>query len=172
MRGLVSASPFATYIKSVSLSERSCADAPTLECGCGSVALVVRAKPSAVFGYVLRLALVVPSFSRRPAAADFVWFVYGSSLDRAAFAEWASSHGYQLPELSRARPARLPGFRLSFDVVSRHWGGAVASLHLNARKDGLEVPCSFWVPNGIHRATVPSAAWRARERDRRASQCI
>lgn len=61
-------------------------------------------------------------------AADFVWFVYGSSLDRPAFAEWAAGHGYQLPDLSRARPARLPGYRLAFDVVSRHWGGAVASL--------------------------------------------
>ncbi len=61
-------------------------------------------------------------------AADFVWFVYGSSLDRDAFAEWAESHGYVLPDLSRARPARLHGYRLSFDVLSRHWGGAVASL--------------------------------------------
>jgi gamma-glutamylcyclotransferase len=61
-------------------------------------------------------------------SADFVWFVYGSSLDRPAFAEWAESHGYVLPDLSRARPARLHGYRLSFDVLSRHWGGAVASL--------------------------------------------
>lgn len=62
------------------------------------------------------------------ASSDFVWFVYGSSLDREAFAEWAGSHGYGVPDLSRARPARLPGFRLAFDVLSRHWGGAVASL--------------------------------------------
>ncbi len=63
-----------------------------------------------------------------PPSADFVWFVYGSSLERTAFAEWAESHGYTLPDLSRARPARLDGYRLSFDVLSRHWGGAVASL--------------------------------------------
>ena len=62
------------------------------------------------------------------ASSDFVWFVYGSSLDRAAFAEWAAGHGYAVPDLSRARPARLHGFRLAFDVASRHWGGAVASL--------------------------------------------
>ncbi len=61
-------------------------------------------------------------------SADFVWFVYGSSLDREAFAGWAWSHGYVLPDLSGARPARLHGYRLSFDVLSRHWGGAVASL--------------------------------------------
>ena len=58
----------------------------------------------------------------------FTWFVYGSSLDRAAFAEWAGSHGYLVPPFAGAVPARLAGYRLAFDVVSRHWGGAVASL--------------------------------------------
>ena len=62
------------------------------------------------------------------AAAPFTWFVYGSSLDRAAFAEWAGSHGYPVPDFAGAVAARLPGYRLAFDVVSRHWGGAVASL--------------------------------------------
>ena len=62
------------------------------------------------------------------AGEDFTWFVYGSSLDRAAFAEWAAGHGYAVPDLARGRPARLDGFRLAFDVASRHWGGAVASL--------------------------------------------
>ncbi len=62
------------------------------------------------------------------AGADFTWFVYGSSLDRVAFATWAGSHGYVVPDFSKARPARLDGWRLAFDVVSKHWGGAVASL--------------------------------------------
>jgi len=62
------------------------------------------------------------------ASSDFIWFVYGSSLDRGAFAEWALGHGYTLPDMSRARPVRLYGFRLAFDVASRHFGGAVASL--------------------------------------------
>jgi len=70
------------------------------------------------------------------ATAPFTWFVYGSSLDRAAFAEWAGSHGYAVPDFASAVPARLPGFRLAFDVVSRHWGGAVASL---AEAPGEEV---------------------------------
>jgi gamma-glutamylcyclotransferase len=61
-------------------------------------------------------------------SGDFTWFVYGSSLDREAFAGWAAEHGYQVPEFSRARPAVLPNWRIAFDVVSRHWGGAVASL--------------------------------------------
>ncbi|MCM2334031.1 MAG: gamma-glutamylcyclotransferase [Anaeromyxobacteraceae bacterium] len=64
----------------------------------------------------------------RGAAAPFTWFVYGSSLDRAAFGEWAASHGYAVPSFEGAVPARLEGWRLAFDVVSRHWGGAVASL--------------------------------------------
>jgi gamma-glutamylcyclotransferase len=76
------------------------------------------------------------------AAPDFTWFVYGSSLDRAAFAEWAEGHGYAVPDLSRARPARLHGYRLAFDVVSRHWGGAVASLAEAEGEwvEGLAVP--------------------------------
>jgi len=70
------------------------------------------------------------------ASGDFVWFIYGSSLDRSAFADWAASHGYRVPDLSAGRPARLPGYRLAFDVLSRHWGGAVASL---AESPGDEV---------------------------------
>jgi len=62
------------------------------------------------------------------AGADFTWFVYGSSLDAPAFAEWATSHGYPPPDFAGAVRVRLRGFRLSWDVVSRHWGGAVASL--------------------------------------------
>jgi hypothetical protein len=62
------------------------------------------------------------------ATSGFTWFVYGSSLDGAAFAEWATAHGYAVPRFDGATPARLMGYRLAFDVVSRHWGGAVASL--------------------------------------------
>ena len=62
------------------------------------------------------------------AGAPFVWFIYGSSLDRDAFAHWAGEHGYRVPDFAAARPARLDGFRLAFDVQSRFWGGAVASL--------------------------------------------
>ena len=76
------------------------------------------------------------------AAAAFTWFVYGSSLDRTAFAEWAGSHGYAVPDFAGAVPVRLEGFRLAFDVSSRHWGGAVASLAEapGERVEGLAVP--------------------------------
>jgi gamma-glutamylcyclotransferase len=76
------------------------------------------------------------------ATRDFVWFVYGSSLDHEAFATWAAEHGYALPSMRGARRARLPGFGLVFDVASRSWGGAVASL-AEATGDvveGLAVP--------------------------------
>jgi gamma-glutamylcyclotransferase len=78
------------------------------------------------------------------AAAPFTWFVYGSSLDRAAFGEWAASHGYQVPDFAGARTARLDGWRLSFDVISKHWGGAVASLMEapGEHVEGLAVPLS------------------------------
>ena len=75
--------------------------------------------------------MVLPVFGaahQAQAGAPFTWFVYGSSLDRPAFAEWAQAHGYLVPDLDQARPARLEGYRLAFDVNSRHWGGAVASL--------------------------------------------
>jgi len=62
------------------------------------------------------------------AGDDFTWFIYASSLDRDAFAQWSAQHGYALPDFSTAVPARLSGFRLAFDIESRFWGGAVASL--------------------------------------------
>ena len=67
----------------------------------------------------------------------FVWFLYGSSLDRSAFTAWAEQHGYRLPDFGRAVPARLSNFRLSFDVESRFWQGTVASLR-EAPGDSVE----------------------------------
>jgi gamma-glutamylcyclotransferase len=89
----------------------------------------------------------IPIFGKAHEAAagtDFTWFVYGSSLDRAAFTEWAQAHGYAVPDFTRARPARLSGWRLAFDVLSRHWGGAVASLAEAPGQfvEGLAVPMS------------------------------
>ena len=76
------------------------------------------------------------------AGADFVWFVYGSSLDRDAFRAWAGEHGHALPDFSRAVPAQLDGWRLCFDVASRFWGGTVGSLtpEQGARVEGLALP--------------------------------
>jgi len=89
--------------------------------------------------------MALPVFGKAhqaPPSSDFIWFVYGSSLDRQAFSSWAAEHGYLLPDLSRALPARLPGYRLAFDVLSRHWGGAVASLAeaVGEWVEGLAVP--------------------------------
>ncbi len=127
---------------------------------------------------------VVGKAHEAPTAPDFTWFVYGSSLDRAAFAAWASEHGYALPDLSAARPARLPGYRLAFDVVSRFWGGAVASLaeapgdaveglavrlpgaarglveHKEGAVSGLFVPVDVVVLGPAGEA-IPAVAWRA-----------
>ena len=73
------------------------------------------------------LPVVGKAHEARAGSAPFSWFIYGSSLDREAFAAWAEQHGYRVPDFSRAVPARLDGYRLSFDVVSNFWGGAVAS---------------------------------------------
>ena len=88
-----------------------------------------------------RLNVVGKAHEAKP-SAGFVWFVYGSSLDREAFAAWASEHGYRVPDFSHARRARLRGFRLSFDAPSRSWGGAVGSLVESPGDvvEGLAVP--------------------------------
>jgi gamma-glutamylcyclotransferase len=73
---------------------------------------------------------------------EFVWFIYGSSLDRTAFEAWAREHGYDVPDLSRGFPARLDGWRLAFDVASRYWGGAVGNLVAAPSRsvEGLALP--------------------------------
>jgi hypothetical protein len=85
---------------------------------------------------------IVGGAHEAPETPPFVWFIYGSSLSRAAFAEWAERHGYRLPDFVRAFPARLSGFRLSFDVQSGFWGGAVASLveAPGAQVEGVGLP--------------------------------
>jgi hypothetical protein len=89
--------------------------------------------------------MALPLFGKAHEASpgrDFTWFVYGSSLDADAFASWAREHGYVPPPLEGARRARLDGFRLAFDVASRGWGGAVASLAESTGEyvEGLAVP--------------------------------
>jgi hypothetical protein len=88
------------------------------------------------------LPVVGKAHEQGPSGAAFVWFIYGSSLDRDAFAAWAGEHGYRLPDFSQAVPARLKGYRLAFDVMSRFWGGAVASLVDDASTavEGLALP--------------------------------
>src|SRR5438067_12952161 len=89
-------------------------------------------------------SLPVVGKAHEAGAADrpFTWFIYGSSLDRAAFAAWAAEHGYRVPDFARAVAARLDGYRLAFDVESRFWGGAVASLveAEGGRVEGVALP--------------------------------
>lgn len=88
--------------------------------------------------------LVTVGRAHESAAADapFTWFFYGSSLDRAAFAQWAEQHGYSLPDFTAAAPAKLSGYRLAFDVESRFWGGACGSLieDPSGHVEGLALP--------------------------------
>lgn len=73
----------------------------------------------------MKLPVVGKAHEAEAADAPFHWFIYGSSLDRGAFAAWAREHGYQVPDFSAAVRARLPGHRLAYDVLSRFWGGYV-----------------------------------------------
>jgi hypothetical protein len=76
----------------------------------------------------MSLPVVGKAHEAKAGSGPFHWFIYGSSLDRAAFAAWAEQHGYRVPDFGGAAAARLDGYRLAFDVASRFWGGAVASL--------------------------------------------
>ena len=86
----------------------------------------------------------LPQFNAPQATApgDFTWFVYGSTLDFDAFTEWCGQHGYRMPDLATVKPARLPGWRIAFNVRSNFWGGVVASLvpHEGAVVEGVTIP--------------------------------
>jgi gamma-glutamylcyclotransferase len=85
---------------------------------------------------------IVGGAHEAPETAPFTWFIYGSSLSRAAFGERAERHGYAVPDFGRAFSVRLSGYRLSFDVQSGFWGGAVASLSeaAGAQVEGVALP--------------------------------
>ena len=76
----------------------------------------------------MSLPVVGKAHEAKAAAGPFHWFIYGSSLDERAFAEWAAQHGYRVPDFAAAVPARLADQRLAFDVESKFWGGAVATV--------------------------------------------
>ena len=89
----------------------------------------------------MSLPLVPPPAPGTP-TAPFVYFAYGSSLDSDALAAWCAEHGYRVPDLTFAKPATLNGWRLAFNVRSRFWGGAVASLVADpkGRVEGVAIP--------------------------------
>ncbi len=112
----------------------------------------------------MALPISAPGHQASP-GADFVWFVYGSSLDHEAFRAWAAEHGYSLPDASRAFPARLGGWRLAFDVASHYWGGAVGSLVPEAGRsvEGLALPMpGAWRGLADHKEGAISGLYRPR----------
>ena len=56
------------------------------------------------------------------------YFAYGSALSKRHIGEWAAEHGVDARLFARGLPALLRGYRLTFDVESRFWGGRVANL--------------------------------------------
>ncbi|HTT72379.1 MAG TPA: gamma-glutamylcyclotransferase family protein, partial [Anaeromyxobacteraceae bacterium] len=90
--------------------------------------------------YTPRVPIPLSHPPQRP--PDFVWFIYGSSLDRDSFLPWAREHGYAVPGFERGFAARLDGFRLAFEVASRYWNGAVGSLApaAGSHVEGLALP--------------------------------
>jgi hypothetical protein len=56
------------------------------------------------------------------------YFAYSTILDRQAFLEWRSQHGYDFFELPEGKTAEAVDVALVFDFPSRFWGGRVAGL--------------------------------------------
>ncbi len=67
---------------------------------------------------------------KREAAGQGVrrYFAYSTILDRTAFLEWRSQHGYDFFELPEGKLAEAVDLELVFDFPSRFWGGRVAGL--------------------------------------------
>lgn len=56
------------------------------------------------------------------------YFAYSTILDRTAFLEWRSQHGYDFFELPEGKLAEAQNLGIVFDFPSRFWGGRVAGL--------------------------------------------
>jgi gamma-glutamylcyclotransferase len=56
------------------------------------------------------------------------YFAYSTILDRAAFDEWKTQHGYEFFELPQGQLAEAAEVALVYDFPSRWWGGRVAGL--------------------------------------------
>jgi hypothetical protein len=57
-----------------------------------------------------------------------LYFAYSTILDREAFLEWRSQHGYDFFDLPEGRLAEAVEVDLVYDFPSRWWGGRVAGL--------------------------------------------
>jgi cation transport regulator ChaC len=62
------------------------------------------------------------------AGEDRLYFGYSTVLDRTAFEEWRSEHGYGFFALPPGEVAEALDVELVFDFPSRWWGGRVAGL--------------------------------------------
>ena len=72
------------------------------------------------------------------------YFAYSTILDRTAFLEWRSQHGYDFFELPEGKLAEATDLALVFDFPSRFWGGRVAGLKDEA---GSSVHAHYPVPD-------------------------
>lgn len=57
-----------------------------------------------------------------------LYFAYSTILDRAAFEEWRSQHGYEFFDLPKGQQVKGVDLKLVYDFPSRWWGGRVAGL--------------------------------------------
>ncbi|MGV3621496.1 MAG: gamma-glutamylcyclotransferase [Archangium sp.] len=56
------------------------------------------------------------------------YFGYSTILDRAAFEEWRGQHSYDFFELPEGKLGEAEDLELTYDFLSRWWGGRVAGL--------------------------------------------
>ncbi len=88
------------------------------------------------------------------------YFAYSTVLDRTAFDEWRSEHGYESFQLPEGEVAEALDVELVFDFPSRWWGGRVAGLADAAGKSVFgrlfEIPGRDW-PIVQHKEGVVTA---------------
>lgn len=61
-------------------------------------------------------------------AGTRLYFAYSTVLDRPAFEEWRTQHGYEWFDLPAGTLAEARDVALVYDFPSRWWGGRVAGL--------------------------------------------
>jgi gamma-glutamylcyclotransferase len=71
---------------------------------------------------------IVMAAREKAGSGSRLYFAYSTILDRDAFLEWRSQHGYDFFELPQGRLAEAVDLALVYDFPSRWWGGRVAGL--------------------------------------------
>ena len=60
------------------------------------------------------------------------YFAYGSNMDEDDLKEWCCKKHHKIPDFQNIRPAKLNGYKLSFNYFSKCRGGGAANIMLSS----------------------------------------